>query len=940
MADLLSLKNKFQQLLLGEQVDRNVGVLSEAVIGAVAKIPYVIGPDDKAFLDQFDPVFYKSAIKARFDLLFNELVKINKIQAPEFKKKFNTYYKQELAQFKKDHHKNLDQHAKEHLAERHAYARAKEDIASDPAFQKLIPQKDLGYHDFVVSTGAGAGQTKTVKALPYIYGPNGLLKKLEGTPGRMDGHDLFNPRMDEIPLINPASGEIEMDPDTNEPMTRKVKVTDGFIFPTIEAIQDRIDDHLKHMADGLILPSNQEEEDAYSPSNRANFKPVRSSRGYLRDTKTKEFYIKDFQKRFKQDEDNNNKSASESEKTANARRRALTEFARLVNLPTTPLMYSNGNPMRGAEIIKDSRNQPVSVILASDSAVDRDGVPVNVIKLPHKKVKINGVEREVPVLLSGMPIKRMEDPAEQEYAAQNGMELGRDYYNPVTKAYEKLFRKLNPTEMRDSYQGKRGFIVSGSFDPNRNSPQAKFMPSSNPKYSRISKSILDPVNRIYRDDRYTPLTFVEFVKYSVDKWLRESCKMDGRDLCIEKLILSNFAQNLYTLAQIKIMDNLNDDDIYDRFTGRIRIEKLKKFIADELNRFLQQDLGRGTRKNRQNSLRSRKESLRCEVRAGTAGQCVFNYDIDKFVQEFIKNKLHITKLKPAKNVSDLRSEIVIEIAAMYSMLDMIHLLYEEQNKSTANARSETFRNNVMVLSPADFVRACEDEITNILNSISGKTKDAKKKEMLKKFKDLFAARDMGKLPELVKNYKDQQTARIRQPFTLRNREDLEAEVRSTPTTVVDKLQAAIDEYNKRMDRNPVFDDKDIIKGLVIDLNKDELKKFRTAISPTQVSAKAKIKSANKAADAITNAFESAKLAAKTARKKLAVKDIPFLLLKDFFDMDGYEERLKFADKTSLTKLRKTLQDCAEILKSDGNRDRIRRFNARLQRVETALEGKS
>ena len=119
-----------------------------------------------------------------------------------------------------------------------------------------------------------------------------------------------------------------------------------------------------------------------------------------------------------------------------------------------------------------------------------------------------------------------------------------------------------------------------------------------------------------------------------------------------------------------------------------------------------------------------------------------------------------------------------------------------------------------------------------------------------------------------------------------------------------------------------------------------MKKFTTDISPTQLSVKAKIKSANKAADAITNAFESAKLAAKTARKKLAVKDIPFLLLKDFFDMDGYEERLKFADKTSLTKLRKTLQDCAEILKSDGNRDRIRRFNARLQRVETALEGKS
>lgn len=903
MADLLSLKQKFANLLLGEHAIRiHEDMLNEGVYGAVAKLPYVIGSDDKQFLDQFDPEYWKSAIDERFNILYNELQKVNKIRDPLFKSAFRKYYSQELSKINKDHHQTLDTHTKKHLAERHAYVKAKAEAATQS--RKFLPQKDLGLHNFVLTTGKG--QTKTVKALPFIYGPQGLLNKLEGTPGVMNGHDLSNPR--EVQAVDEDSGKV---------ITKKM--TDGFVFPQAEQIQDRIDDHLKHMADGLIMPVTSEEAAAYSPANRANFKPVKTSRGYLRDTKSKDFYISEFKKRFKQQEDQN-PATPEPEKNENAKRKAILAFANLVNAGR--LQYSNGNPMANAEIIYKNQ-QPVGVDLGSDSAKDKDGIPVNAIRLPHKEVVINGEKKEVPVMLSGMPFKRIDD--DNERASNRGMEIGRDYFNPITGRVEKLFRRLNNHEMRDSYQGKKGYILSGSVDPNRMSPETMFLPNIDPKYADISKVIMTHVYRMYRNRH---MSFTEFVRHVVDLWLAASCEMDRRDLCVEKMILSHHKSNLYSLAEMKVMNNLNNPDIFDQ-RGNLVEEELRNSIVADLNRFLQQDLGRGTRKNRHNTLKSRREAVRCEIRMGQAGQCVYNYDIYKFVQEFITNELHLSKQRPAKNIFDLRSEIAEEINGKYAMLDLIHLLYEELDKGKAEQASKDLRERAFQLSKDDFVKECEKEVGAILKKLNTKVKDAKKKVVLQKFGDLFATHQLGKLEELLAQLTGTSAATLRKPAEIREPEESAAELAATPAAPENKVQNAVESYESQMQDNPRLADIGVIDSLTSGFNKAEKKQFMDSISPVRVAMKEKIHTADRSIRAI-------------AKKPLInVGDIPFSLLSQFFDQDGNDDRLRHASKPMLEELLKFVQQCHKIVSlNPRDRPRILRFAARIDRVKKAINDRS
>ena len=904
MSDQYSLKQKFLNLLLDEDIRiQNQLMLNEAVHGATAKIPYKIGADDIKFVNQFDSELWKNAIDARFNLLFDELKKVNEKRLPLLTKKFRMYYPQELKKLQKDpRHSILNSAALEHIAERHAYVKAKTETAAEmPA---SASQKDLDRVDFKLTTGGS--RHVVVPAFPYIYGPAGLFAKIEGTPGKMDGHDLFNPR--EITTVDEGTGE----ESTN-------KITDGMWFPKADQIRDRIDDHLKHMGHGIIEPVTDEEKTAYSENNKRNFKPVRTSRGWLKDTFSKEFYIEEFTKQYYSKQP---VSDPEPEKRANAKAQAVQKFVQLVNNSETQglLTYSNGMPMTGAILARDASGRPNKVELESDKLMDDEGIPINVIKLPHKKIMVNGVEKEVPVLLSGMPFKRIESDFERHN--NPGMEIGREFYNVLTNRVEKIFRKLQPHEKRDTYQGKTGYVFSGAMDHNRMSVGTRFLSNLDPEHEKKSNIIL---NSTYRDGSAL-MSFTQFVKHIVDSWLAAPCTQDGKDLCAEKEILSHHRDNLYSLAQMKVLNNLGDESFYTQY-NTVNIGGIKKSIRSELSRFLQQDLGRGSRKNRHAQLLSRKEALRCEKRIGVAAQCAYNYDIYKFVQEFIKEKLHTTKTKPVRNIDDLRLQVAEELNGVYGMLDLIHLLYEELNSRTAEKESERFRNAVLLLPRNEFVQACETEVGRILGLLNAKTKDVKKKKILSDFKQLFQSHQLGKLDDLVAKLSGSESVKLKEPLSLRQRTE-PAEI-LTPTPVVSKVDQAIEQYKTQMEEEPVLADASLVATLTAGFNKVEKQKFLQAINDSRVSVKAKIHNA----DGMIRKIISANV--------VELRDIPFEMLTAFFDQDGSDVRLQNASVSMLQEMLKFLKLCHKVAseKDPRNRNRILRFKSRIDRVDNNINAR-
>lgn len=706
MPDQFSLKEKFLNLHKSKEffIDQNnnmddiIGydLLKEAVHNAILKAHYALDRNDISFLEQFPSILWAQAFSARFDMLFEQLKKLQSTRKSLYNRLLNKYFLYEKNRLNTDEHSSLTNVARSHLAKIHASSIAKTEVV------QKFPAEDFGGDETrkIFNLTTGRNQNSSISAFPFINGSHGLMAKLEGSPNMKDGHDLFNPRE-----FKTKSG--------------MSKQTDGFNFPTLEQIQDMITNHLNHSANGLVDPITQEEIAAYNtPKN--NWLPVNNTRNNYKDTHSLDVYVDDIANQLFLVDDS---TLNTSVKRLNAKNEAKRRVAQLVNQGF--LYYSNGNKMHGATIVE--KNGKSTIKLQSDDE-QTDNLPTNILKLPHKMVD----GKNIPVLLPAMPFKFISDPV--EHNTHEHLKIGRDFYDINDGENRQIFRKLDSSERKQHYQGT-DVQYSGALDPNRMSPNIDFLPKNDKRYKELTNKILTDPN----------FNFNENVSEIIENWLDTRCSQDNKNLCIEKMILSRHKDILKTLAEVKVLKNLNKPNLFN-IKEDLDKDVLKKLITDELDRLLQQDLSRGSRRKRDNNINRKRKEVNC---TDESSLCTFNYDVLTIVEQMINDVLKIERNPTIPNsLKELRIQISSEIGGMFGIIDSIRLMYEASGESAtaAETRADEFADTVLPLpTKGEFIDACKKEIATLVDVIRTGRKTIPQKLKLANLKDFLAIHDNNEL---------------------------------------------------------------------------------------------------------------------------------------------------------------------------------------------------
>lgn len=213
-------------------------ILSEAVFGNIYKGTVYLAKDDIDFLKQFDPYYWKQALFMRYDkYLYTYLRKLNQLRMEEYKQIFDYALEHEKSIMDTDPLYVASGKSSLGLAKLHAKDIAKSYVDKRFNYTTVPPEADSGLQPFdLVERGFDGVR---IFAKPYI---KELVKRLEGTIGVHDGYDLHNPKEINVRTTS-ASGE--------DKVVSKKK-TDGFSFPSKEAIRDMIEDYLRLLGNQIV----------------------------------------------------------------------------------------------------------------------------------------------------------------------------------------------------------------------------------------------------------------------------------------------------------------------------------------------------------------------------------------------------------------------------------------------------------------------------------------------------------------------------------------------------------------------------------------------------------------------------------------------------------------------------------------------------------------
>lgn len=882
MSNQYSLREKFLQFYKNDQLLTEVedkydflfgdDLLNEAVYGSVYKAPLILHKNDIMFLDQFEPPYWAAALAERYNKLYYKLLELNEARKKELKKLFNKFLPQEQREINSDpSYSNLSVFTRAHMAKHHAYDRAKQIVAN-----KISTRDIKGEEKEVYDLSIGGGKRIQVPAFSYFTGPLGLIAILEGTPGRNDGYDLFNPRME---------GDM--------------RVTDGFNFPRKSTIEKMLIKHYNYLANGIVPPTTPLEAQQYDPAKRSTFKPIKGT-GWIKDTFSKTFMIDDYAQQFENMDQREN--VSTNVKRREAYERALEQFVKNVDLGR--LTYANGNKMYGAKIVErapdteSSGGSKKTVELQSDNdtmtmTVDgkRVQVPVSVLMLPHKKVTQNGVEKEVPVLLPGMPFKPVK--SQEERNSYQNLLVGRDFYNIRRSSsndpmHAPIFRRLTPIELERSKEGQ-DIKHAGGLKPNQNSVGVDFLSKTDPRHKDVIQYLLNNPD----------FDFHAFTDEVLDDWLSVGACMDQKDLCHEKTIMSLYKADLKSMIEIKVLKNLNNMYLFGH--DGLNTGVLQEMMERELNRILTQDLGRGTRRKREARQAAKRQKNIC--RRLSTGECGLNYDVSTILEDYI-DSIVVAKTKPtvSHNLKELRTKITAEINALYDVVDTIRNLYEDMtgNAEAADQYADNFIANAPLANRELFIEACNEVVAQLIKEINKR----KKKPILAKYADFIASHQLKQLRDFIDKQREVRAAELATPIQ---------QAEKPEATTIDVVDNAVNQYKAAIAVDPNMDDTALINRISISLaNPDLAKKFKAAIQPLRRQKTREEKLVDAELKSITD---------KVNEKEFAYKE-----LMAFFKVGNIDEKLAMLDMNQKASLQDAIKKTVALASEEGmHREVIRRI---------------
>lgn len=219
-------------------VGKKLNIISEAVFGNIYKGTVYLSQDDIKFLKQFDPYYWKQALFMRYDkYLFNYLMRLDKIRKTVYNDIFKSALEHELTVIDSDPVYISSGKSAEALAKLHAKNIAKQYVDRQYNVNTVPPEADNSMQPFDLRERGSHGYRFFAK--PYI---KELVQRLEGTIGVHDGFDLHNPKLLNI-KTKTASGEDQIS---------EKKTTDGFVFPSMDAIRDMIEDYLRLLGNQIV----------------------------------------------------------------------------------------------------------------------------------------------------------------------------------------------------------------------------------------------------------------------------------------------------------------------------------------------------------------------------------------------------------------------------------------------------------------------------------------------------------------------------------------------------------------------------------------------------------------------------------------------------------------------------------------------------------------
>ena len=215
-------------------------LLLEAKILDVEKIPLKMNQSDIDFLHQFNPRWWKQAVKKRFDLLFEALKEREEVRKIYYDKLYDyqlDYAKKELE--RSPILKFLSSDVQDAMLKNTAHRQTMEKIVklADQKFWQGVGKKYESNMEFNF-TGSG-NKTITYDKNPYI---KELIEAIEGEIGEKGGIDLSNPHEVKIETTN----------DKGESKIKIKRKTNGFEFPEEETINEMQKKWLSGIANGLL----------------------------------------------------------------------------------------------------------------------------------------------------------------------------------------------------------------------------------------------------------------------------------------------------------------------------------------------------------------------------------------------------------------------------------------------------------------------------------------------------------------------------------------------------------------------------------------------------------------------------------------------------------------------------------------------------------------
>lgn len=598
------------------------------------KPPITFDAIDIQFLQQFPRRFWKTMMVRRYrNDLFDALKDRQDRRDPFYQKKYEEILPELMERWK-------DKRNGEKMAKRKAALVAEEYAV------KQVPDVEWPAVKTYTIKGAGKGKAVSVKARTFM---KELVQRLEGNFGDPNGYDLSYPR------------------GNGDQMACR-----GFKFPKAEAISDMLSEWLNYIAHHMLgdLPDESKDikwrADHGGGSGKTKYDDTFTVNKLH--TERKKYWIEripteeNVQKLWQQVKPDSEKGGT-SEQIRNDKSKIDALASALADRDVQKMVED------GKVRTPPTPHHPQGRVVKLN---DAGNVQHPSLYMPHKKVTVTYVnadgeeekaQEEVPYLLPGKFLRKL-SPAEAESNPKSA--VGK-HWNHDSQRFEAQYVPVTDHPA----PGTQGtdHMVAGGVRPNHHTKGRKFMDPSDENYEKT----LDALNHAIemRSDGQSAEIY-EAIEQAL-----EASNVGGMGN-YERQVLKMMKRDLHNLAYMMLMDNLEDERIFNQ-TWR------KRKIRDMVANYGQQDWGQGTRRKRRSKVTN---SLDSEV-PGEDGEETMTL-ADKLGQQLNKAKSQALALRGSgkckvgpgeRHLKTGECQFEYDLRQLHDMLDDAE---QEANKADAD----------------------------------------------------------------------------------------------------------------------------------------------------------------------------------------------------------------------------------------------------------------